>query len=113
MANFDQMSIVITTHKSQIEVFTARSGASGAQHGGKFPWSVRPYQRRSINLSVKMVITNTVDLVSMELLAAVLMGNGASICRSPRQPLLTCMQIPEEQFPWIPPHERKNPIAAV
>ena len=81
MANFDQMSIVITTHKSQIEVFTARSGASDAQHGGKFPWSVRPYQRRSINLSVKMVITNTVDLVSMELLAAVLMGNGASICR--------------------------------
>ena len=81
MANFDPMSIAITPHKSQIEVFTARSGASDAQHGGKFPWSVRPYQRRSINLSVKMVITNTVDLVSMELLAAVLMGNGASICR--------------------------------
>ena len=69
--------------------------------------------RRAINLNVKMAINNTVDIVSMELLAAVLMGNGASICRSPRQPLLTCMQIPEEQFPWIPPHERKNPVAAV
>ena len=81
MANFDPMSIVITTHKSQIEVFTARSGASDAQHGGKFPLFVRPCQRRSINLSVQMAITNIVGLVSMELLAAVLMGNGASICR--------------------------------
>ena len=54
VVNSDPVRIAITTYKSQIGVIAALSGASDAQHGGKFPLFVRIVNDRSLYLDLKV-----------------------------------------------------------